>query len=91
MKCFAQFGGVTNLKAKGAKMSVLDLTKATVVCGSIAFLVYSFPVIGQVVIIGILALVWFTYAKKMIRVWEESDREEPAWLQPCSIGARPPR
>jgi hypothetical protein len=48
-------------------MSVLDLTKATVVCGSIAFLVYSFPVIGQIVIIGTLALVWLTYANKMIK------------------------
>ena len=49
------------------KMSVLDLTKATLVCGSIAFLVYSFPVIGQVVIIGTLSLVWLSYAKKMIK------------------------
>jgi hypothetical protein len=48
-------------------MNVLDLIKATVVCGSIAFLVYSFPVIGQVVIIGLLGLAWLTYAHKMVK------------------------
>lgn len=48
-------------------MSVFDLIKATVVCGSIAFLVYSFPIIGQIVIIGLLGLAWLTYAHKMIR------------------------
>ena len=48
-------------------MSVYDLIKATVVCGGIAFLVYSFPVIGQIVIIGVLSLAWLTYARKMIK------------------------
>ena len=48
-------------------MSVYDLIKATIVCGGIAFLVYSFPVIGQILIIGLLALAWFTYAHKMIK------------------------
>lgn len=48
-------------------MSVFDLIKATVVCGGIAFLVYSYPVIGQVVIIGVLCLAWLTYARKMIK------------------------
>jgi len=48
-------------------MNVLDLIKATVVCGGVAFLVYSFPVIGQVVIIGLLSLAWLTYARKMIK------------------------
>jgi len=48
-------------------MSILDLIKATIVCGGIAFLVYSFPVIGQIVIIGLLGLAWLTYARKMIK------------------------
>ena len=48
-------------------MSVLDLIKATIVCGGIAFLVYSFPVIAQSAIIGLLALAWLTYALKMIK------------------------
>ena len=47
-------------------MNVVDLIKATVVCGSIAFLVYSFPVIGQVTVIGILSLLWLSYAHKTI-------------------------
>ena len=48
-------------------MSVYDLIKATLVCGSVAFLVYSFPVIGQILIIGLLGLAWLTYAHKMIK------------------------
>jgi hypothetical protein len=45
-------------------MNALDLTKATVVCGVSAFLVYSYPVVGQVVIIGVLSVVWLSYALK---------------------------
>jgi len=48
-------------------MNVFDLIKATIVCGSIAFLVYSFPIIGQTVIIGFLGLAWSTYAHKLIK------------------------
>ncbi len=48
-------------------MNALDLLKATLVCGVLAFLVYSFPVIGQVVIIGTLGLVWLSYAHKTVR------------------------
>lgn len=47
-------------------MNALDLTKATVVCGGIAFLVYSFPLISQILIIGSLSLVWLSYAYKTI-------------------------
>ncbi len=47
-------------------MTILDLTKATVLCGGVAFLIYSFPVIGQVVLIGILSLLWLAYAHKTI-------------------------
>ncbi len=48
-------------------MSVYDLIKATIVCGSIAFLVYNFPIISQAAIIGLLGLAWLTYAHKMIK------------------------
>ncbi len=48
-------------------MNVVDLTKATVVCGSIAYVVYSYPVIGQVVIIAALSLAWLSYAHKTLR------------------------
>ena len=45
-------------------MNVLDLAKATVICGGIAFLIYSFPVVSQAVIIGLLSLLWLSYAHR---------------------------
>jgi hypothetical protein len=47
-------------------MSVFDLIKATVVCGAIAFLIYSYPVLGQIVLIAFLSLLWLAYAHKTI-------------------------
>lgn len=47
-------------------MTVLDLTKATIACGGFAFLAYSYPVIGQILIIGGLSLVWLSYACKTV-------------------------
>ena len=47
-------------------MTIFDLIKATVVCGVIAFLIYSYPVLGQVVLIGLLSLLWLVYAHKTI-------------------------
>ncbi len=47
-------------------MNAMDLTKATLVCGGVAFLVYSFPVIGQIAIISALSLVWLSYAYKVV-------------------------
>jgi hypothetical protein len=47
-------------------MSIFDLTKATVVCGGVAFLIYSFPVVAQVVVITILTLLWLFYAHKAV-------------------------
>jgi hypothetical protein len=47
-------------------MTILDLIKATVACGVIAFLIYSYPIIGQVVLIGFLGLLWLSYAHKTI-------------------------
>jgi hypothetical protein len=47
-------------------MNVFDLSKATLICGVTAFLIYSFPVIGQVIIIGLLSLLWLSYAHKTL-------------------------
>ncbi len=47
-------------------MTILDLIKATVVCGAIAFLIYTYPLIGQIVLIGFLSLLWLVYAHKTI-------------------------
>lgn len=47
-------------------MSVLDLTKATVICGGVAFLFYSFPILGQILVIALLTLLWLSYARKTI-------------------------
>ncbi len=49
------------------RMSVRDLIKATVVCSLSAFFVYSYPVVGQIVIIGALSLLWLSYAFSAIR------------------------
>ena len=48
-------------------MNLFDLIKATVVCGLIAFLVYSFPLIGQITIIGLLSLLWLSCAFQTIQ------------------------
>ena len=47
-------------------MSVLDLIKATVVCGGLAFLFYSYPVAGQILAIAILSVLWLCYARMTI-------------------------
>jgi hypothetical protein len=47
-------------------MNVMDLIKATIGCGGSAFLIYNFPVIGQVIIIGLLCLLWLGYARKTL-------------------------
>ena len=43
-------------------MTILDLIKATITCGGVAFLIYSFPVLSQIVTIGLLSLLWLLYA-----------------------------
>ena len=45
-------------------MNVFDLIKATIACGLSAFLIYSFPVVGQVLIIAVLSLLWLSYAHR---------------------------
>ncbi|HTL16992.1 MAG TPA: hypothetical protein VL793_07135 [Patescibacteria group bacterium] len=47
-------------------MNLLDLIKATITCGLSAFLIYSFPVIGQIIVIGLLSLLWLSYAHKTL-------------------------
>ena len=47
-------------------MNILDLIKATIICGLIAFLIYSFPMLGQILLIGFLGLLWLGYARKTI-------------------------
>jgi hypothetical protein len=47
-------------------MTIVDLIKATVACGAIAFLIYRFPTLGQVVLIAFLSLLWLLYAHQTI-------------------------
>ena len=47
-------------------MNMLDLIKATVVCGSTAFLIYNYPVVGQVVLIVFLSVLWLMYAYRAV-------------------------
>ena len=53
-------------KSDTSRMTILDLIKATVACGVIAFLIYSYPIIGQVIRIGFLGILWLSYAHKTI-------------------------
>ncbi len=48
-------------------MSILDLAKATVVCGGLAFLIYNFPLLGQVLLLAMLSLLWLLYARKAVQ------------------------
>jgi uncharacterized membrane protein YesL len=56
--------GMTN--AVKGHMNLWDLIKATIVCGLLAFVSYSYPVFGQVVMISLLSLVWLGYAHKTV-------------------------
>ena len=47
-------------------MTIWDLTKATVFCGGVAFLFYSFPGVAQGVTIGLLTLLWLGYAHRTL-------------------------
>ena len=48
-------------------MTVWDLIKATLVCGGLAFAVYSIPALSQALIIGLLTLAWFSCAHQVVR------------------------
>ena len=47
-------------------MTILDLIKATIICGLIAFVIYSFPVVGQILLISVLSLLWLAYAHRAL-------------------------
>jgi len=51
---------------QGSAMSIYDLTKATVICGGVAFLIYTFPLVSQILTIAILSLLWLSYAYRAI-------------------------
>jgi hypothetical protein len=42
-------------------MSVSDFIKATLVCAAVAYIVYCYPVISQIVLIGGIAVIWGSY------------------------------
>jgi len=46
---------------------MLDLAKATVVCGTICYLTYSYAVLGQAAVIGVLGLMWLLYARRALQ------------------------
>jgi hypothetical protein len=47
-------------------MTVFDLIKATLNCGSAAFLIYSVPQVSQGLIIALLGLLWLGYAHRTL-------------------------
>jgi len=47
-------------------MNLLDLIKATVTCGGSAFIIYSIPAIGTGLLIGLLTILWLSYAFRTI-------------------------
>lgn len=53
-------------KQSGSPMTILDLAKATLVCGGGSFLVYSYPLVGQIILITVLGLLWLAYAHSVL-------------------------
>lgn len=47
-------------------MKLSDLIKATITCALVAYLVYSFPLLGQVLIIAFLSLLWLSYLYRTV-------------------------
>jgi hypothetical protein len=47
-------------------MEMWDLVKATLVCGLIAFFSYTYPVVGQAIVIGLLTLLWSFYVWRTV-------------------------
>ncbi len=48
-------------------MRILDLAKATIVCGALGYLTYTFPLLGQIMVISILSLLWLFYAQQTVQ------------------------
>lgn len=42
-------------------MRPIDLIKATLVCAAVAYVVYCYPVVSQILLIGSIALIWASY------------------------------
>jgi uncharacterized membrane protein YesL len=67
---FAHSDGGCILASNSVEMNVVmkvsDLIKATIVCALIAYLVYTFPVLGQVLIIAFLSLLWLSYLYRTV-------------------------
>ena len=42
-------------------MNMSDFIKATLVCAGLAFVVYSYPLVSQILLIGFVGLVWASY------------------------------
>jgi hypothetical protein len=61
--CMARIPRHLSAEARKQKtnMRTSDLAKATIACGLAAYLVFEFPVLGQVVIITTLSLLWLSY------------------------------
>ena len=51
-------------------MGIVDLAKATVICAGGSALVYSFPKLGQALIISLLGLLWLMYARAAVLSWK---------------------
>ena len=47
-------------------MKVSDLLKATITCTLIAYLVYSYPLVSQILIIAFLSLLWLSYLYRTV-------------------------
>lgn len=47
-------------------MNLVDLFKATIVCGLLAFFCYSYPDLCRVLLISLLCLIWLGYAHKTV-------------------------
>jgi len=47
-------------------MTAIDLAKATLVCGGIAYFAYSIPVVSQAITIAILCLLWLSYLYRTV-------------------------
>ena len=47
-------------------MTFIDLIKATVTFGGVAFLIYRYPVVGQILVLTLLGLVWLAYFHRTV-------------------------
>ena len=59
-------GRMLTWKQNAVVMSIWDLIKATLVCGGGSFLIYTYPLLGQAILIGILGLLWLFYASSTV-------------------------